>query len=69
MCHIWNYKLDILKPDKHVVRLTYRGEIGGIPTLSDEHSEFKWCTVDQMRTLEYLDNYVKEILTSDMLGK
>ncbi len=56
---------DILKPDKHVVRLTYRGEISGGPSLSDEHSEFAWYTVEQMRKLDHLDPYAKEILNSD----
>jgi 8-oxo-dGTP diphosphatase len=53
---------DILKPDKHVVRLTYKGKATGSITLSDEHFEFKWFTKGEMQNLEHLDKYVKEII-------
>jgi 8-oxo-dGTP diphosphatase len=53
---------DILKADKHVVRLTYIGVALGKIILSDEHDEYKWFSYDEMKELVLLDPYVKEIL-------
>jgi ADP-ribose pyrophosphatase YjhB (NUDIX family) len=36
---------------RHVVRILYKGTIEGAPTLSHEHSEYKWMTVDEMLAL------------------
>jgi len=52
---------DILKTDKHVVRLTYSGFADGELILSDEHTNFKWLTVDEIKKLEPLDSYTKEV--------
>ncbi|HWP61798.1 MAG TPA: NUDIX domain-containing protein [Candidatus Paceibacterota bacterium] len=55
---------DILKmPKLHVVRLTYVGEAEGNPQLSEEHTEYGWFTMDEIRTLEPLDSYVKTLLS------
>ena len=56
---------DILKSDdKHVVRLTYTGEIDGEPKIDEESLEAKWMSADDIRTLkpEELDSYFKELL-------
>lgn len=53
---------DILKPDKHVVRLTYVGLADGEVKLSDEHSEFRWLTLPEISALEPMDKYFKEVL-------
>lgn len=54
---------DILKvPGRHVVRLTYVGEARGTPHLSEEHTEYGWFTMDEMRALESLDDYVKPLI-------
>jgi 8-oxo-dGTP diphosphatase len=56
---------DILKiPEKHVVRLTYTGEIEGEPKLDGDHMEYKWFTKDELLNLEVneLDSYFKELL-------
>lgn len=53
---------DILNIDKHVVRLTYRGEASGEVKLSDEHSDFKWLTLEEIKSLEPIDKYLKEVL-------
>ncbi len=45
---------DILKTDKHVVRLTYSGFANGEVTLSDEHTDFKWLSIEESKT--YLAN-------------
>ncbi|MBU2158832.1 NUDIX hydrolase [Patescibacteria group bacterium] len=61
-----NFKLcaaqDILKEDIHVVRLTYTGEATGEIILSEEHTEYKWITVEDLLSMEFLDRYVKELL-------
>ena len=52
---------DILKTDKHVVRLTYTGEANGEVRLSNEHTEYKWLTLSEISKLEPLDKYFKEV--------
>ena len=56
---------DILRvPGRHVVRLTYLGEANGDPVLSDEHTEFKWFTMNEIKMLgeKELDGYFKELI-------
>lgn len=54
---------DILKSDKHVVRLTYSGVIEGEPKISDEdNTEFGWFTLEEIKTLKNLDIYLKEVV-------
>lgn len=55
---------DIIKPDKHVVRLTYLGEIEGEPVLDDEHVEYGWFTAQEIRGMENLDRYLNEAITN-----
>jgi len=58
---------DIFKPEFHVVRLTYQGIIEGTPTLSEEHSEYKWMTLKQLTELSPLDSYIRELLDKKLL--
>ena len=53
---------DIIRPHKHIVRLTYSGFAEGEVKLSDEHTEYKWLNMDDLLKLESLDKYTKEIL-------
>jgi len=53
---------DILRPHKHIVRITYLGSAEGEVVLSSEHSEYKWLTLEEVRKLEPLDKFFKEIL-------
>src|SRR3989338_7167082 len=54
---------DILRVhEKHVVRLTYVGNSTGEVNLHDEHTESKWFTIDEIKNLENLDIYFKELL-------
>ncbi len=53
---------DILRPDKHVVRLTYVGNAGGEIQLSDEHGSYKWLTKEEALKEEGLDPYTLEVL-------
>lgn len=54
---------DILRPDKHVVRLTYAGEASGTVTLdTGENIEFRWLTLEEAKNMDDLDIYLKEVL-------
>ncbi len=58
------YAQDIIpNEEKHVVRLTYVGETKGDPVLDvSENVEFKWLSLDEIRKMEDVDIYFKEIL-------
>ncbi len=58
---------DILRPDKHVVRLTYVGQIEGEPILDEDHSSFKWLTKEEVKTHEGIDQYAKEVFEKYIL--
>ncbi|KKQ88245.1 MAG: MutT related protein [Parcubacteria group bacterium GW2011_GWF2_38_8] len=53
---------DILRPHKHIVRLTYSGFADGEVKLSEEHTEYKWLTKNEILKLEPLDKYFREVL-------
>lgn len=53
---------DILRvKGRHIVRLTYVGHANGSPLLSDEHVEYGWFTLDEMKNLD-MDIYFKDML-------
>ncbi|MFA5936657.1 MAG: NUDIX domain-containing protein [Candidatus Paceibacterota bacterium] len=52
---------DILKKDKHVVRLTYIGKIEGEPQLDEENSSYKWLSFDEVKNQTGLDQYAREV--------
>lgn len=52
---------DILRPDKHVVRLTYIGQTEGEPQLDEENSSYKWLSAEEIKTQTGLDQYAKEV--------
>ena len=56
---------DILRvKGRHVVRLTYTGRIEGTPVLDEDHDEYKWFDLDEIKALpgDRLDSYFKELL-------
>jgi len=55
---------DILKHDKHVVRLTYFGEIEGEPILDEYHDSYKWVTVEEIKNEASLDQYFREVFNN-----
>ena len=56
---------DILKvANRHVIRLTYTGNIEGEPTIDEDHSEYKWFDADELRNLDGLDEFFKKLLNS-----
>lgn len=59
---------DILRvPGRHVVRLTYTARIDGEPRIDADHTEFKWFTGTELKNLEHLNDYFKELLDKDIL--
>ncbi len=58
---------DILKADFHVVRLTYLGDTTGEPTLSEEHTDYGWYTVEEMKNLENLDSYTRKVIEAGLV--
>ncbi len=52
---------DIMRPDKHVVRLTYMAPIEGEPQLDEEHDDYKWVSPEEMETMSGLDDYVAQL--------
>lgn len=56
------YSQDIIRPNKHIVRLTYTADVQGDPVLDKEHVEYQWLTLDEMRKEEKLDEFAKEVL-------
>ncbi len=56
---------DILRiPGRHVVRLTYLGEADGNPRIDEEHTDFRWFGMAEMKNLrdDELDKYFKDLL-------
>jgi ADP-ribose pyrophosphatase YjhB (NUDIX family) len=56
---------DILRvPGRHVVRLTYIGEIEGEPVLNEDHDEYRWFDISEIKTIpkDQIDCYFKELL-------
>ncbi len=61
---------DIFKlPDRHIVRLTYVGEIEGEPELSEEHTEARWFSAEELSILpaNEIDSFFKELLATKIL--
>ncbi|RJQ28590.1 NUDIX domain-containing protein [Candidatus Parcubacteria bacterium] len=64
---------DILKvqghDERHVVRLTYIGNIEGEPTLdTEENVEYAWFTLKEIEAVEDLDIYFKELLDKNVIS-
>ncbi len=59
----------IPNPEKHIVRLTYIADVEGEPVLdTEENTEYRWLTVDEMKAEENLDKYVRGILDKNLLA-
>lgn len=53
--------------DKQIVRLTYLGQANGEVKLSEEHTEYKWLTSDELVKLEPVDPVLKEVFDKFIL--
>lgn len=54
---------DIITHNKHIVRLTYLGLADGEVKLSDEHTDYKWLSLEEISALDPIDKYLKEVLS------
>ena len=52
-----------------MVRLTYTGEISGTPVLNEDHDEYRWFELDEIKKLseKELDSYFKELLEYEVI--
>ncbi len=63
------YAQDILRvPGRHVVRLTYTANIEGEPKIDEEHREYKWFTLEELKNMENLDVYFRELLDKAIIA-
>jgi len=61
---------DILRiQGRHVVRITYIGEITGEPILDEDHDEYKWLDLEEIKSMpeNQLDSYFKELLDKGLI--
>ncbi len=54
--------------DRHIVRVTYVGTAEGTPKLSDEHTDFKWVSYEELLILPNLDKYLKALLETGVIS-
>ncbi|MCL5666750.1 MAG: NUDIX hydrolase [Patescibacteria group bacterium] len=62
---------DILRvPGRHVVRLTFAGELDGNPQIDGDHLESKWFTGGEISSMEekVLDSYFKELIEKKIIN-
>ncbi|MBL8030583.1 MAG: NUDIX domain-containing protein [Candidatus Doudnabacteria bacterium] len=60
---------DILKSDKHVVRLTYVGSADGEIKIGEEHTEAKWFSAEEVSGLgAELDSYIALLIKENLLN-
>ena len=54
---------------RHVVRLTYIGELDGDPKINEDHLEAKWFTADEIKFLSpnELDSFFKELVDMEVI--
>jgi ADP-ribose pyrophosphatase YjhB (NUDIX family) len=56
---------DILREDKHVVRLTYIGKTKGDPRIEEDaekdHISYKWLTKEEIKNTPGIDQYFMEV--------
>ncbi len=59
---------DILRVHgKHIVRISYTGNIEGEPKIDEESTNFKWMSIQEMKDEKELDMFVREILDQGLI--
>lgn len=54
---------------RHIVRITYLGETGGGEVrLDEDHTAYKWLNLEEIKDVQGLDSYVKELLGAGALA-
>lgn len=61
---------DMMWPDRHVVRITHTGTIEGTPILSEEHSEYRWATLENILALkdEEFDTFLRALIAANVVS-
>ncbi len=62
---------DILKSmERHVVRLTFLGEIEGEPKIDEEHLEFGWFSAEEIENFDPngLDGYFRSLVVEKVIS-
>ena len=55
----------VTEKDLHVVRLTYKSTANGEITLSDEHDEYMWCEINNLRSIgDTIDPYLRSLIST-----
>ena len=57
---------DIMRSEKHVVRLTYLVEGDGTPILSDEHTDYRWVSFKEAQEMSDIDVFLKEVILKNV---
>jgi ADP-ribose pyrophosphatase YjhB (NUDIX family) len=52
-----------------VTRLTYKARATGDVKLSDEHTEYRWVTIEEAKQMQDLDPYLKVLLDEPEIAK
>jgi len=58
---------DILRKDKHVVRLTYVTSTEGDPVINEEHTDLQWIDFEKIVFVKNLDEFTAEIMNNQEL--
>lgn len=53
-------------PEKHIVRLSFSSRTSGEPVLNEEHLEFRWVTLGEMKEVKKLDEFTHEVLNKHL---
>ena len=62
------YAQDIIRgKEKHIVRLTFKGRGEGEPILNEEHTEYLWCSIQEMRENPELDDFTRKIIEKELV--
>jgi 8-oxo-dGTP diphosphatase len=60
---------DIIRTDKHVVRLTFTGEIQGEVKIDEDHLEAGWFLGSEIKNMaaEEIDSFFKELVEKEII--
>ena len=61
------YAQDIIRETFHVVRLSYLAHADGEVVLSPEHTDFKWVSLEELKTLAGLDTFTEEVVQKGLI--
>lgn len=58
----------IRRGDKHIVRLTYVARADGKPKLDEEHIDFKWLSIEEIKEIKDLDEFAREVIRKNLVN-